>query len=432
MMQPIFLHKRTAMKMLSSLTKISCFALFSFALLPSSHASSLKEILQHALLKDPSLDEARANVSVADTQTKISKAGHYPIISLNNTQMVAQKRKETENRRSETSVVGKVNLYSWGGIESEVERDKHKQGYYQSKFFETREHIGQRVGSLYLTALRAKESIAVYRESLARHQKILNDIQVIASYDQGRLFEVNEALTRRNQAESALLQQEKILYNSLSQLGRYTQKPLKPEDLKDPFLNVSAAQFISKFRNPDIAQNPTYQAQQKELESTKAAVNVAKAKRLPAINLEGSASRHERELYLAVSWDLFNQATKYSAEQSVYSQAAADAKLREIQLELEEKARTSEIDMARNQKLMNVTGKQISLQRKVVQDSELQFQIASKSLINLLDTYQELTSVQIAEVIARNDFRDAALLYLISQAKIADWAEIPNPLVSKK
>lgn len=420
------------MKRLSIFTTHCYIALLGFAVLPNiSSATTLKEILQHALLKDPSLDEARANVSVAEQQTKISEAGHQPVISLTNTQMLAQKHKYNSDTRSGPGVVGKVNLYAWGGIQSEVERDKYKQEYYQNKFFETREQVGQRIGSLYLTALRAKENIAIYRESMNRHQKILKDLEVIATYDSGRLFEVNEALSRKNQAESTLIQQEKVLYNALSQLGRYTQKVVKPEDLKDPFTQISAKQFVSRYHNPDIAQNPTYQAQQNELDSSRAAVNAAKAKRLPTINLEGSANRNDREVYIGVSWDIYNPAAKHTVEQSFYSQAAADAKLREIQLDLEEKARTSAIDMERNQQLINVTSKQIAIQRKVVADSELQFQIAAKSLINLLDAYQELTTVQVAQVTARSDFRDAALLYLVSQAKISQWAELPNPLASK-
>lgn len=390
----------------------------------SAMATELKTLIQEAIQQDPTLDEAKANLAVAEQQVKISQAGHYPTLSLQSTQVLAQKQREHENKRhSEPSLVGKVNLYSWGAIESEVERDKHKQDFYQHKLAETQEYLGQKIGELYLTALRAKETIAVYRESLVRHQKILEDIQIIASYDTGREFEVNEARTRKNQIESVLLQQEKLLHSTLSKLARYTSKPITADKLSDPFRKVQTQKFVAAFHNPDMTKNPTYQAQQKELESAKAAVNAAKAKQLPAINLEGSASRHQREVYVGVSWDIFNPAAKHTEEQRAYSQAAADAKLREIALEVEEKGRTAETDMIRNQKLMSITAKQIGLQRKVVEDHELQFQTATKSLLNVLDAYQELATVQIAEVTARNDFRDAALNYLTSQAKMVDWAQ---------
>lgn len=397
--------------------------------LPLNHAwpvTPLKDILQVALERDPVLDEARANISMSESQTKVSEAGHHPVISLANTNVIAQKHTNSSDRRSGPSLVGKVNLYSWGAVEAEIERDKHKEGFFQHKFSETREQVGQKIGSLYLTALRAKENIVVYKESLKRHDNMIKDLKVIVSYDEGRVSELNEALSRRNQVESTILQHERTMHNALSTLSRYTPKRLIPEDLVDPFAKVSAEQFIAQYHNPDIRTNPTFLAQEKEFEAAKMDVEAAKARRLPAINLEGSASRHEREIYLNMSWDIYNAATKHQERHSYYSQKAAEAKMQEIELEVAQQARTAEIDMVRNQQLAKVAHKQIGLQKNVVQDTELQFEIATKTLLNVLDAYQELSNVQATEVAARNDFRDAALLYLVSQARISAWAGIAS------
>ncbi|BFU59767.1 MULTISPECIES: TolC family protein [Rodentibacter] len=381
----------------------------------------LRSIIKNAMDNDPTLDEARANIAMAESQTKISEAGHLPVVSLTGTSVVNQYHRDTSNRRSGPGINAKVNLYAWGGIEAEIERDRHKEGYYQHKLSETREVMGQKIGQLYLTALRAKESVAVYKESLARHEKILHDLNVIVKYDSGRLSDVNEALSRRNQVESALLTQQRIMHSSLNQLTRYTRKAITEADLVDPFSKINVNAFIKKYHSEDVSSNPSYRAQQKEFDSAEAGVRAAKARRLPAINLEGNASRHNHEIYVNMSWDIYNPATKYAQEQSYYSQRAAEAKLREIELDIQEKALTSEVDMVRNQQLMNVASKQIKLQRNVVADTELQFDIAAKTLLNVLDSYQELSSVQMAEVTARNDLRDAALLYLVSQAQITNW-----------
>lgn len=406
-----------------------------FCLCMSSLATAvtpLKDILQVALVQDPTLDEARANISIAESQRKVSEAGHEPIISLSNTGMIAQKHKYASKRHSGPAVNGRINLYSWGAIESEIERDKHKEAYFEHKFTETREQVGKRVGELYLTALRAKENIAIYKESLKRHEKLIRDLKVIVNYDEGRISELNEALSRHNQAESTILQYERTMYNALSRLSRYTRKSLMPEDLVDPFGNISAEQFIAQYQNVTIDNNPTFLAQQEEFQSAKADVEAVKARRKPAINLEGSASRHEREVYVNVSWDIYNPATKHQEQQSYYSQKAAEAKLEEIKLEVAEQARTAEIDMIRNQKLAQIANKQIVLQRKVVKDTKLQFDIAMRTLLSVLDSYQELTNVQATEVAARNDFRDAALLYLVSQSRVATWAGVATISLNKE
>ncbi|WP_244298019.1 TolC family protein [Actinobacillus vicugnae] len=382
----------------------------------------MKQILQYALAHDPSLEEARAQIRIAETQTKISEAGHQPVISLSQNGVIAQKHTYQGKRRSEPSLNGRINLYSWGAIEAEIERDKHKADYYHYKFYETRELMGQRISQFYLGALRAKENIAIYQESLARHKKLVDDLNVIVSYDRGRTFELTEALSRLNQVESNIARQERILSTNLSQLIRYTQTQIDEHSLQDPFSSQDTHAFLKRYENHDISANPSFLAQKKEVRSNESAVKAAEARRMPAINLEGSASRREREVYVGVSWDIYNQATKYEMEKSQYTKAAAEAKLREIALEVAEKARTAELEMFRSQKLVKTTQRQIKLQRKVVNDTELQFDIAAKSLLNLLDAYQELTSVQAEEVAARGDYRDAALLYLVSQAKVANWA----------
>lgn len=408
--------------------------LFSIGLLslPSwVQAESLKQILQHALAQDPGMDAARADIRVAESQTKISEAGHHPVVSLNQTGVLAQHHTYQNKRRSGPSVNGKINLYSWGAVDAEIESNKHLEDYYQHKFSETREQIGQKVGQFYLGALRAKENLAVYKESLARHNKLIADLKVIISYDPGRAFEMNEALSRKNQVESSIERQERLLHTNLSQLRRYTQKDISENALQDPFANMNTSAFLSRYQNKNATNNPTFLAQKKEYQSAEAAVKASEARRLPEINLEGSASRHEREIYVGVSWDIYNSATKHEVAKNYHSKAAAEARLREIELNVLEQARTAELEMARSEKLAQSTHRQIKMQRKVVEDSESQYGIAMKSLINVLDSYQDLSSMQAEEVAARNDYRDAALLYLASQARIANWAGFTTLNLSK-
>lgn len=405
--------------------KIGLFAVCC-ALLPTAvQAEDLRAIFQNALREDPILKEARANVSVAESQVKISEAGHLPLVSLNNTGRIAQTgRDANKDPRFMPTLNGQLNLYSWGAVSAEVERDKHKQDYFIYKYYETREQLGKSIGELYLSALRAKENVAIYQESMNRHQKIVNDLKIVVSYDRGRNFELNEAMSRLNQAETTKLSYERQMQLALSRLNRYTNKIMSADDLSDPFVDIDVDRFIDDNLNPDIKTVPTYLAQQKELDSTQSNLSAAKARRLPAINLNGTANRDNSQIFVTLSMDLYNPGSKYVERQSYYTWEAAQAKLSEIELEVNEQANSAEISMRRNQELAKITGAQVDLQRKVVHDSELQFRIASKTLLSLLDSYRELTSVQASEIAARNDFREAALSYLVSQARVAAWAGV--------
>lgn len=128
-------------------------------------AQDLKNILKNSLVADPALLEAKANENAAKSTTKATRARHYPVLTLTGTQVIAQKHKYDSNDRDDgIGVRGNLNLYSWGGISASVRRDKQKEAYYKYKYFETQEQLGGEIGKLYLTALRAKESLWVNQQ----------------------------------------------------------------------------------------------------------------------------------------------------------------------------------------------------------------------------------------------------------------------------
>lgn len=407
--------------------KFKTLACFGLLTLFSSELSAieLQNLLRNSLTNDPILQEASANIAVAEAQVKVSKAGHYPILSATNTSVLEQRHKEkSDDKKSTPGLRSRVNIYSWGNVEASVERDRNKVQFYRQKYLESRELLGKTIGELYLAALRAKENIAIYKESLSRHKKFLKDIETIANYDSGRTSEIVEAKSRILQVEAMIADEERKLYTALSRLSRYTQDQLSPNDLQDPFARLNPQLIISRYSNPEYHTNPTYQAQNAELRSAEAAEKVAKSKRLPSIDLEGSWNRQGYEIVVGSSWDIYNPAAAYTVEAEKFSKEAAEAKLKEITLSLQEQAYTSETDMLQGYRRQSVTSKQINTQRKVIQNIEEQFKIASRSLNDVLDSYRQLSDLQIAESSARNDFRDAALAYLASQARISDWAGV--------
>lgn len=391
----------------------------------SSQSNSLQELLRYALNQDPRVLEAKANTAIAESQTSISQAGHYPIISLNNSQILSQKHDDPNNKvKSRPSVRGQLNLFSWGAIENSVERDRFKEGYFRYKQEETREQVGKTIIDLYLSALRAKEVIKIYQDSLIRHKRILQNIHSIVAYDRGREFEITEAESRLLQTESIIEQQNRILRVTLNQLNRYTKRPFTEKDLQEPFAKESPEKFLARYRNPDIINNPTYLAQQKELESAQAGLKVAKSKLLPALNLEGEVYNKGYNVALGMSWNIIDVASYRAIDQNRYTEVAAEAKLQEVLLELEEQARSAEVDMKQNVRRIAVVKKQIAAQKKVVKTSELKFDIAQRSLLDVLNAYKELSDIEVEETNIKNDFRLAALSYLVSQAKVAEWAGI--------
>ena len=213
---------------------------------------------------------------------------------------------------------------------------------------------------------------------------------------------------------------------SLSRLAKYTPEPLRAKDLEDPFRSETTRSLVNRYKNDDNAGNPSYQAQMAERESTKHELKVSKAARLPAINLEGLATTTSKQVYLNMTWNLFDQAARNTVDKNAYTVEAANARLDQILREVAEKAQTAEVDMAQSEQRTGITAQHIVSQKEVVKAYELQFKVARRTLTDVLGAYNELANIEQENVTARNDFRDAALEYLTAQAQVATWAGVPQ------
>src|SRR5690606_16441483 len=95
---------------------------------------------------------------------------------------------------------------------------------------------------------------------------------------------------------------------------------------------------------------------------------------------------------------------------------AAQARLEQTVLDKQEQAASAETDMRQSYERAALAKRQITLQQQVVDAYEQQFQIARRSLIDVLDAYNELTAVQLQQSTAVGDFREATLAYLHARA----------------
>lgn len=405
--------------------KVSAFSLACLMTVPAAQAQDLKDILKSAMLSDPTVLEAKATEDSAKSTTKATRARHYPVLTLTGVQVLAQSNKDDgDDMEGGLGVRGNVNLYSWGGIEAAVRRDKSKEKYYKYKYFETQEQLGSEIGKLYLSALRAKETLLVNQQSLVRHNNLLKDLNVIVKYDSGRRSELIEARARQLRVETTIAQQRRTMEMALSRLSRYTGKRLTAADLVDPFRSETAASLVKNFRNPDKSINPSYQAQLAEQESVKADLDVSKAERLPAVNLEGSASKDTKNLYLNLAWNVLDVAARHNVQRNAHALIAAESKSEQILRDATEKAQTAEIDMIQSEQRAEITAQHIAAQKDVVKTYELQFKIARRTLTDVLGAYTELSGIEQENISAHNDFRDAALEYLVTQSQVANWAGV--------
>lgn len=418
-----------------------CYFLITFAtlllLLTAVRAESLKSILKKSLLDDPVLLEAQADLDGAYNRVEQSRSLHWPTLKVSAESRLAERHENAsdyDNSAITPTMQVAVNLYSFGAISAEIEKNEFGEQYFQHKYDESREELGYTIGDLYLSAFDAKESIRLLKKSLKRHQQILGDIQVIVDNDPGRKSEYVQAQARQILVKQQINDQQRLLDSTLSSLAKYTGKMISEKSLSDPFKGMSEKLLKTKYTLIEKNNSPSFLAQQAELESKIKDVEAEKAKRLPSIDLVGTATPDDQQIGLRVSWDVFNRTTNYTVQEKDSIRSAAAQRLERVVRDVEETARLALIDMQRSEIQLKTLSAHIKASSEVVDFYKLQFSIARRSLIEVLNAEKELSDVEMARSGTKTQWNRAVLSYLRSQGKIAEWVGIgsaENPLKIK-
>lgn len=394
-----------------------------------AYAGSLKNILKYSLTYDPILLEARADQEAATNRVEQAKSQHWPTVRLTGDSTLGQYHKSASDRTKSGLVPGievAMNVYSFGAIDAQINQNKATEEYYQYKFDESREELAYTISDLYLTALNAKESIKVLNNSLARHTSILDGLGVIVENDRGRESEYVQAESRKIRVVQNINDQQTILDSALSTLSKYTNRPIRAEDVSDPFSKISEKTLKQRFTTKGD-ESPGFLAQQAELKSKAFEIDVEKAKRYPSINLVGKATPDDRTIGLNMVWDVFNRNTGYTIREKRNIKVAAERRLERVKRDTDETARLALIKMKRNAIQLKTLEKQQVATAKVIDFYILQFSIARKSLLDVLNAENELSSVELAYTNTKNEWNRAVLSYLRSQGTVSLWAGVAAP-----
>ncbi|MGV6989108.1 TolC family protein [Testudinibacter sp. P80/BLE/0925] len=401
-----------------------------FALVSTfSYANSLKNVLVQSLVNDPILKEAEAELGAAKDRVEQAKGGHYPVVSLTGNKVLSQYHKDPGDRK-ESKIVpgvrGSINLYAFGAIEKDVEKNKENEKYYNFKYYESREELAYTISELYLNALQAKEKIAVGERNLQRHNEILADLGTIVLNDEGRESEYVQAESRAILVEQEINEYQRELYQNLTQLATYTGNQITEKELQDPFTKLSVDVLYKNYSAKDVRSTATYQAQAAELETNLKDHELSKLKKLPKIDLTATATSEDREAAINVNWDVFNHTSSYEVREKANVIASSKERLHRVERNIRETSNLAQLDIKRNTIQLRTIKKQITASKKVAEFYRLQFDLARKTLIELLNAHSELFSVEMAQVNTQSALRKAKLDYLRSQGTLAEWAGFPR------
>lgn len=176
-------------------------------------------------MNDPAVMEARAELNSAQSRTEQARSAHWPVITATGSKLLSQSHRYSYDYDSEDilpGIRGEVNIFASGAIEADVRRSESEAEYYHYKVKETGEERIRSFVSLYLDALREKQSIEVLKQSLSRHNSILDDLNTISIHDTGRESEFVQADARRLMVRQQLNTRNRVLKSTLGKLSTWT------------------------------------------------------------------------------------------------------------------------------------------------------------------------------------------------------------------
>ncbi len=377
----------------------------------AAHAQSLSDSVSLAVTTNPKVATIIHNREGVDAELRRARGLYLPQIDLHAsigpeyTENVLTVGTNGQHMRNELEAVLTQKLYDGGATTAEVERQKGRSKSASYRVKENAESVGLDAVEAHLDVVRLRKILAFADENIRVHRGLLDRVQQRSSTGAGRGADVAQASTRLEQAEAArdetrgLLQDAEAHY--LMVVGRppgTLEEAVLPSGALPPAVDASLLLMEKS--------NPTVKAREADIDSAEAGVDAADAKFDPLITLEvGGMHDHnvsgfpgrddEARALVVLHWNLYAGGSDIANRESAYAQVE-QAKttrleaLRQAELDLRQAWSSYEAAQHRLPALKAATDHNVEVRNAYDQ----QFQVSQRTLLDLLDSQNELFQSQ--------------------------------------
>lgn len=423
-------------KLISKLNKSALMGFCSLSVLYSTniYAQSLEEAVATALDSHPDIRQSFARFKSKEEDVNRASSGYFPTIDLTAgygyeyTDTPGYRRNavegddgKTELSRGEFGISIRQVLFDGMFTSNEVDRTKFEASAEKWTLIANAEDIALEVSKAYLNFIKTTELIKLSEKNIASHQEIYEQIKERTDSGLGSIADLSQVTGRLARAQSNMIAARNNNLDARSQFIRLVNA--QPKDL---ILPVPDAEMLPQNEelglNLAIEKHPVIKAAQQDINAAHSFKNSVKASYYPTISLELEANsdndlagesginrfgenlgghRNDASVMLRLRYNLF------SGGKDVASERSAAYKVSEAQ-EINYSANRQVIESYR---LAWNAFEMLELQKEYIKkhiitakDTQVvykqQFDIGQRSLLDLLDTENELFQ-------ARQDYLDA-------------------------
>lgn len=442
-------------------TKETLAALLLAALLTNGYAAppaaprasqahaTLREIAQQAVLNSPEVTSKWHNYKAADEEIGVARGGFFPRVD-----MVAGQGKETlkqpfANQQLEysrvdytrTSYLFSLNQMVFDGFATynEVRRlDKTRLVRYY-ELLDASENIALEAGKAYLDVLRYRFLNDLAEDNYVQHKATFEQLLRRTQSGVGRRVDLEQAGSRLALAEVNLTTEAANLHDVTARYQRLVNK--QPPAVVFPPALVGSDLPANPAAMLDILykKNPALLSSIENIESAQYDINVRRAAYMPKLDLRARTDNIDN--YQGVPGERVNNVAEFVVTYNLFNGGSDRARekqfieRRNLALDLREKAcrdtrQTALIaynDVLRLREQSSYLSLQVSLLEKTRDAYRDQYNVGQRTLLDLLDTENELLSARRSAVNADIDLTLAYLRTYAAMGTLLEFLGLQKP-----
>ncbi|MCY1281361.1 Outer membrane efflux protein BepC [compost metagenome] len=416
------------------------------------YAMTLTEAIQSTLQYHPEVSQSVNSRLTADEELKFARGGYLPTVDLllgygregsdnPDTRALGDHNKETLNR-TDAEIRLRQMLFDGFGTPNEVARNEANVNSRAYRVLGTSETTALRTVEVYLDVLKRREMVTLAKNNLQAHQRIGDQIRMRSERGVGSAADNDQAVARLALAQNNLYTEEVNLADAMSNF--YSTVGRMPDELEAPStVKAMLPADVGQARQEVLNNNPLLKSAQADVNAAEKQYEAAKAPYYPRFDLELANAANDNvagqeghanswQAQVVMRYNLFNGFRDKSRLNSTSHQLAESRDVRNNALRLLNENLSLAWDAMENaQKQTGPARDYADYTRKVREAYQQQFTLGQRTLLDLLDSENELftanrryTEVRYTEEFSRYRVLAAMGALLHSQGVVAPHESI--------
>jgi len=399
------------------------FFFFLITLSACLQAETLTEVIQRTLETNPDVLITINNRRAIDQELKQAQAGYWPSVEL--TGAYGRERSDNTSTRSRTGGEMTLTRKELGLTLSQMLFDgfsvKHRvaqqhllvnSAAYRVK--NTSENIALVTAELYLEIFRRQELLELTKNNVVVHQKMLEQIRILVEGGVGRKADIHQSASRLALAKSSLVNAQGNLRNAQINYQRVTGE--FPKALTMPqWASVEAAvpKTVEIALDHALSNHPSLKVVHADREAAQSAHRQSKSAFMPRFSLELNVNENENldgiegenddiNAMFRMRYNLYRGgADKARRQETAERIGTAQEIIRRTQRVVEENLLLSWNSLVTIRARLDYLKRHVKSTEEVLQSYKEQFQLGQRSLLDMLDSENELFNARASLVTAQ-------------------------------